>query len=95
MQWGISNAYQSYEIQHINFPIPFPHTALSVSITQSLEEIIQNNLTANIAYANDRNDVGTWLLSKSNTGFSWYSEAIQTEMIPGKNYKCHWFAIGY
>ena len=94
MQWGISSTYKPLEIQNIVFPTPFPHKVLSVSFTQSLE-VLMNGLLSNIEYANGNNDYGTWLLLKSRTGFSYYSESVGPDNSSQSFLKIHWFAIGY
>lgn len=100
IQYGGSNPYNEYsyggkQIQQINFPIAFPHKVFSVTITQTLEPLFNGNFS-NLSIANNSNDSGTWLLTKSNTGFTFYTEAIMSgEPITGKHFKIYWTAIGY
>lgn len=98
MQWGASEPFGPYNQYHIinqlTFPINFPHKILSLTISPTMEPLLQDDFT-HLERANGANDIGFWVLTKNNTGFTWYAEAIGTPPSKGNHYKLYWLAIGY
>ena len=94
MQWGKideitpngDNGKQGPSKNKYNFPIPFPHSCLSISISDSLEKFPSRVLS----------NSGVGVYSYDRTGFIPFLDVYYTSPTEKMSkLGCHWIAIGY